>query len=136
MTRRRLIVVLAAAVALVAGPAGAASASPAAAEAAGRATVTHYTWQGDCGCFGHIVENGVHVTNTRFPGADDGNGVATGGRDNFSGTVSLPPAQELVFSGPGDGEWCSDYDGQCTEQWTWTIEPDGTMSGWAIYPAG
>lgn len=128
MTRRRLIVALAAAAAL--------SAAPTAAAAAGRATVTHYTWAGDCGCFGHIVENGTHVTNTRFPGTDDGNGDATGGRDNFTGTVSDPPAEEMVLSGATDGPWCSDYDGQCTDNWRWAIEPDGTMFGWAIYAAG
>lgn len=132
MTRRRLIVALAAAAALSATPTAAASASA--------ATVSHYTWQGDCDCFGHIVENGVHVTNTRFPGTDHGPGDATGGRDNFTGTVSDPPDQELVLSGPADGLWCSDYNTpetkQCTDDWRWTIEPDGSMSGWAIYPVG
>lgn len=128
MTRRRLVVALAAAAALIAGPAPAASAAG--------ATVTHYTWQGDCTCFGHIVENGVHLTNARFAGTDDRLGDATGGRDNFSGTVTDPPEQELVLSGPADGPWCSDYDGQCTDDWRWTIEPDGSMSGWAVYPPG
>lgn len=127
MTRRRLIVALAAAAALSAAPTAAASATG--------ATVSHYSVQFDCGCFGHIVENGIHVTNTRFAGADYGNGDATGGRDNFTGTVSDPPDHEVVFSGPADGSWQSDYDGQFTNDWRWTIEPDGSMFGWAIYPA-
>jgi hypothetical protein len=48
---------------------------------------------------GDISMTGVHGTNVRFPGLDTGNGDAFGGRDNFSGRVRDPPAQQLVFTG-------------------------------------
>jgi hypothetical protein len=99
------------------------------------ATVTHYTASYYCGCFGQFTIVGVHVTNTRFPGTDNGGGDAVGGRDNFSGTVSEPPAVETVWNFANSGEWCSDYDGQCTDEWSVTFEPDGSLTGWAIYPS-
>lgn len=114
-----------------------AGAAPVAAQGT-RATVTHYTASYFCPCLGEISQTGVHVTNDRFPGVDDGNGGAIGGRDNWSGTVSNPPAQQLVFTGgdPGnpDTAWCSDYDGQASYQWEWVVNPDGTEYGWAVYP--
>lgn len=130
--KKALVIAMALAAAVFTTPAAPASAGT----PPDAAMVTHYSWHGSCDCFGDIVENGVHVTNTHFSGTDDGLGDAVGGRDNYTGTVSVPPDQELVFSGPTDGSWCSDYDGQCTDRWTWTIEPDATMYGWAIYPAG
>lgn len=128
---RRLVVLATVAAALsvsVAGPVLAASGSA--------ATVTHYTASYTCGCFGTFTIDGVHLTNTKFPGTDGGGGNATGGRDNFTGTVSQPPAVETVWNGGNAGEWCSDYDGQCTSDWSVTFEPDGSLSGWAIYPNG
>lgn len=106
---------------------------------AGAATVSHYTASYFCDCFGTFTISGVHVTNQRFPGADDGNGDATGGRDNFSGTVSQPPDSEVILAaGPGcgsDEQWFSDYDGQATCDYRVAIEPDGSLTGWAIYPS-
>jgi hypothetical protein len=107
-------------------------ASPAV-SAAGAATVTHYTASYYCDCFGTFTIAGVHVTNKQFPGNDSGGGNATGGRDNYSGTVSQPPDGETVLNYGNAGEWCSDYDGQCTSNWSLTIEPDGSITGWAIY---
>jgi len=105
-----------------------------AANAAPAATVTHYTASYSCSCFGLFTIVGVHVTNTRFPGTDNGTGTATGDRDNFSGTVSDPPAVETVWNDANSGEWCSDYDGQCTTNWSATFEPNGSLTGWAVYP--
>jgi hypothetical protein len=105
------------------------------ANAGSRATVTHYTAHYSCGCFGTFDVRGIHLTNTRFPGTDDGLGGATGGRDNFTGTVSEPPATETVWNNSNVGPWCSDYDGQCTTDWSVRFEPDGSLSGWAVYPA-
>ncbi len=98
------------------------------------ATVTHYTAAYTCPCFGDFTIVGLHLTNSRFPGTDDGTGTATGGRDNFSGTVSQPPLTQTVWNDANAGEWCSDYDGQCTTDWSLTIEPDGSLTGWAVYP--
>jgi hypothetical protein len=109
-----------------------------AAAAGARASVTHYTASYSCPCLGDINQTGVHVTNNEFPGLDQGNGNAIGGRDNFSGTVSNPPAEQLVLTGgdPSDpnSAWCSDYDGQASYQWEWVINPDGSEYGWAVYP--
>lgn len=133
--KRTLLITAIAALATFAGPVSSASADTRA------ATVTHYTASYPCPCFGQFDLSGVHVTNTEFPGVDDGpDSVATtGGRDNFSGTVSQPPAVEMVFNGANSGEWCSDYDqarALCTMNWSETIEPDGSVTGWAIYPNG
>ena len=104
------------------------------ANAGSRATVTHYTAAYSCGCFGDFTIAGVHVTNTQFPGTDNGAGTANGGRDNFSGTVTEPPSSETVWNDGNSGQWCSDYDGQCSSNWTVTFEPDGSLTGWAVYP--
>jgi len=111
------------------------------------ATVTHYTATYSCGCFGTFNLAGVHLTNKNFSGVDNGptSASTTGGRDNFSGTVTDPPESSVTFSGPGGascdpdlGElWVSDYNpnlSTCT--WSETFNPDGSVSGWAIYPAG
>jgi len=102
--------------------------------AANAATVSDYTASYSCDCLGTFTIVGVHVTNQHFSGSDSGGGVATGGRDNFSGTVSQPPSIETVWDLANAGEWCSDYDGQCTTDWSVTFEPDGSLTGWAIYP--
>jgi hypothetical protein len=99
-----------------------------------KATVTHYTASYSCPCFGDFTIAGVHLTNTQFPGTDNGTGTATGGRDNFSGTVSDPPPAETVWNYTNAGEWQSDYDGQHTTHWSVTFEPDGSLTGWAVYP--
>ena len=103
-----------------------------------RATVTHYTAHYTCDCFGTFDITGVHVTNARFPGQDLGGGDAFGGRDNFTGTVSMPPSSEVILSaGPGcslDESWFSDYDGQPTCDYSVAIEPDGSLTGWAVSP--
>lgn len=65
-----------------------------------------------------------------------GAGQAVGGRDNFSGTYTNAYSHETVWSGAQYGDWYSDYDGQKTADWQVTFEPDGTFTGWAIYPAG
>lgn len=132
MKRRLLVVIVTAVGALGLGLAGAGPV------AAAGATVTHYTASYSCLCFGDISQTGVHVTNTHFPGTDSGNGTAIGGRDNWSGTVSDPPASQTVFTGGDptnpDTAWCSDYDGQASYNWEWVINPDGTEYGWANYP--
>ena len=130
MLRLRRLLVLAA----FAGSLALGAASPALAAAGSAATVTHYTASYTCECFGTFTIEGVHLTNTRFPGADSGGGDAVGGRDNFSGTVTAPPPVELVLDYANAGDWCSDYDGQCTRDWSVTFEPDGSLSGWAVYP--
>jgi hypothetical protein len=122
------------ALALIAGTLSITAASPAFAATASAATVTHYTASYTCSCFGTFTIDGVHVTNKRFPGGDSGGGDAIGGRDNFSGTVSQPPAEETTWKFANAGEWCSDYDSQCTADWSVTFEPDGSLSGWAAYP--
>jgi hypothetical protein len=110
-----------------------------------RASVTHNTATYYCGCFGTFNLSGVHLTNAQFPGVDNGPSAATttGGRDNFSGTVSQQPESSVTFTGPGgascdiDSTWVSDYNANlstCT--WSETFNPDGTVYGWAIYPAG
>lgn len=133
--KRPLIVTAVVATVAFAGPFAPASAGPAA------ATVTHYTASYPCPCFGAFDLTGVHVTNVRFPGLDAGPYAAatTGGRDNFSGTVTEPPATEMVFNDANSGEWCSDYvqvRALCTTEWSETVEPDGSVTGWAIYPDG
>lgn len=132
---KRAILCLAAVAAMAAATVGGASSVAAGGT---RATVTHYTASYSCPCLGQIDMTGVHVTNSQFPGLDSGDGSAVGGRDNFSGTVSDPPAQQLVLTGgdPSDpsSAWCSDYDGQASYDWEWVINPDGTEYGWAIYP--
>lgn len=105
------------------------------------ATVTHYTASYSCPCFGQFTITGVHLTNKNFPGVDSGpsSTTTTGGRDNFTGTVSEPPDAELVLNNANAGPWCSDYDVArplCTTDWSETIEPDGSLSGWAVYPNG
>jgi hypothetical protein len=130
---KRLIVFTAALIAALSVGAGVAS-------SAGQATtVTHYTASYSCDCFGTFQIAGVHITNIQFPGLDSGGGGAVGGRDNFSGTVSLPPASEVVLSGSSgcgpDEAWYSDYDGQATCSYYVAIEPDGSLKGWAVYPA-
>ena len=85
--------------------------------AANAATVSHYTASYSCDCLGTFTIVGVHVTN-----------------QHFSGTVSQPPSIETVWDLANAGEWCSDYDGQCTTDWSVTFEPDGSLTGWAIYP--
>jgi hypothetical protein len=105
------------------------------------ATVSHYTASYPCPCFGQFDLAGVHVTNARFSGLDDGpfSTATTGGRDNFSGTVTQPPQSEVVLTDVNAGEWCSDYDQArllCTTTWSETIEPDGSVTGWAVYPNG
>ena len=120
------------------------TAAPASAAGNG-ATVSHYTASYPCPCFGHIDVSGVHLTNQRFPGSDYGPTSAdtVGGRDNFSGTVADPPDTQLVFTGPGGTNcdvsdmWESDYNGNLfTCDWSWTINPDGSTYGWAVYPDG
>lgn len=112
-------------------------AAPAAAQGS-RATATHYTASYSCPCLGDIEMTGEHVTNTEFPGEDNGSHGAIGGRDNFSGTVSDPPAQQVALTGGDpnnpDTAWCSDYDGQASYDWEWVINPDGSQYGWAVYP--
>jgi hypothetical protein len=125
---KRLSAVLALAVMALGFNVGAAGATSRA------ATTTHYAATYTCPCFGVFTIDGVHLTNAQFPGTDDGAGNAVGGRDNFSGTVSDPPATQTVWNDAAVGEWCSDYDGQCTTDWSLTIEPDGSISGWAVYP--
>lgn len=125
---KRTIAILAMLVAGLATSVGAAAAGES-------ATVTHYTAHYTCGCFGTFDIAGVHLTNARFPGSDDGQGNATGGRDNFTGTITEPPAVETVWNDENAGAWCSDYDGQCTSDWSVTFEPDGSLSGWAVYPS-
>jgi hypothetical protein len=106
-----------------------------------RATVSHFTARDQCSCFVELDFTGVHLTNTQFPGVDNGPtaGTTTGGRDNFSGTVARPPDSEVTVDGSGctdpqDG-WQSDYNHNLfTCDFSWTIEPDGSTSGWAIYP--
>ena len=65
----------------------------------------------------------------------------TGGRDNFSGTVSQPPQYDVTFTGPGGSTcdpqdmWESDYNPNlftCT--WSETFQSNGNVEGWAIYP--
>jgi hypothetical protein len=132
---KRVVLSLAAMAAIAAACVGAAS--PVAAGGT-RATATHYTASYACPCVGEIQMTGVHITNAQFAGLDSGEGSAIGGRDNFSGTVSDPPAQQLVLTGgnPSDPTtaWCSDYDGQASYDWQWVINPDGTEYGWAVYP--
>jgi hypothetical protein len=115
------------------------------ASAGARATVTHYTASYPCPCFGAFDLSGVHVTNTQFPGLDAGPSSTntTGGRDNFTGTVTQPPATEMTFTGPGgtncdpENRWESDYNGNLfTCSWSETVEPNGSVSGWAVYPKG
>jgi hypothetical protein len=134
---RRVVLGLAAVAALAVASVGAAAPVGAGGE---RATVTHYTASYSCPCLGDINVTGVHVTNGQYPGLDSGDHNAIGGRDNWSGTVSNPPAQQLVLTGgdPGDPStaWCSDYDGQASYDWEWVINPDGTQYGWAVYPDG
>ncbi|MCA1823063.1 MAG: hypothetical protein ABR520_07160 [Mycobacteriales bacterium] len=126
---KKLLVLVATVAALVSTNAGVASAG------GQSATTTQYTASYTCGCFGQWNLQGVHVTNRQFPGVDNGNGDATGGRDNFSGTVSNPPSVETVWSGSTDGQWFSDYSGQPTTTWKVTFRPDGSLTGYAIYPA-
>ena len=108
------------------------------------ATVSHYTASYTCECFGHFNLSGVHLTNTRFAGVDNGPTAATttGGRDNYSGTVSEPPQTNLTITGPGgttcdpSDMWESDYNPNlftCT--WSMTVDSNGAINGWAIYPA-
>ncbi len=117
-------------------------ANPLAASAgAPAATVTHYTASYSCPCFGQFTLSGVHLTNKNFPGVDNGpsSTTTTGGRDNYSGTVSEPPDAQVVLNNANAGEWCSDYDQArplCTTDWSETIDPDGSVSGWAVYPDG
>ena len=128
--------------ALMLGSLGVIGAGTAAASSPETATVSHYTASYTCPCFGQFNLTGVHLTNAEFPGVDLGPSCAgtTGGRDNFYGSVSQPPAEELVLNGPGgscgpEGRWESDYNANLfTCAWSWTIEPDGTTYGWAIYP--
>jgi hypothetical protein len=122
------------ALAVITGTLSITAASPAFAAAGSAATVTHYTASYTCPCFGTFTIDGVHVTNQHFLGSDSGGGDAIGGRDNFSGTVSQPPGEETTWNFANAGEWCSDYDSQCTVDWSVTFEPDGSLSGWAIYP--
>lgn len=115
----------------------------ASASASPSATVSHYTASYSCSCFGQFNLSGVHLTNKQFPGADNGPSATTttGGRDNYSGTVSDPPPTDMTFTGPGgstcnyDDMWESDYNPNlftCT--WSMTVDSDGAISGWAIYP--
>lgn len=114
------------------------------ASAATAATVSHYQASYPCPCFGAFDLSGVHLTNHQFPGVDNGPSAATttGGRDNFSGTVTEPPATDVTFAGPGgtncdpDAMWESDYNANlftCT--WSETVNSDGSVQGWAVYPA-
>jgi hypothetical protein len=136
---KRLVILTAISVIAVIGNTGVASA------AGTRATVTHYPASYDCPCFGHFDLTGVHLTNARFPGDDQGPSSAStiGGRDNFSGTVTQPPTSPVTWSGPGGSScaredmWESDYNGNLfTCSWSETINPDGSVSGWAVYPSG
>lgn len=108
------------------------------------ATVTHYKASYPCTCFGQFNLTGVHLTNSRFQGVDNGptSTSTTGGRDNFSGTVSQPPQSDVTFTGPGgttcaaEDTWESDYNQYlftCT--WSETIDSNGNVEGWAIYPS-
>jgi hypothetical protein len=131
---KKLLVLAAMSIAALSLSVGVASSTAATGSAT---TVTHYTASYSCDCFGTFTIVGVHITNKQFPGTDSGGGGgnATGGRDNFTGTVSQPPAVETVLNEANAGDWCSDYDGQCTNDWSLTIEPDGALTGWAIYPS-
>jgi hypothetical protein len=136
---RKLLIITAVAASAIVANIGVASAGVA------HATVTHYSASYPCPCFGQFDLSGVHVTNTRFPGVDAGplSTDTTGGRDNFSGTVTQPPATEVTFTGPGgtscdpEDQWESDYNGNLfTCAWSETVEPNGSVSGWANYPNG
>lgn len=113
------------------------------AAAAPGTTVSHYHAAYPCSCFGYFDLTGVHLTNQKFPGVDNGpdSPSTTGGRDNFSGTVTEPPQTDVTFTGPGgntcdpDQVWESDYNPNLyTCAWSETINSDGTVEGWAIYP--
>jgi len=136
---KRFMVLAAVAAAAIATNIGVASAG------GNAATVSHYRTDYPCPCFGHIYVSGVHLTNKQFPGVDAGATSAStvGGRDNFTGTVADPPDTQLVFTGPGgtncDPEemWESDYNANLfTCSWSWTVNTDGSTTGWAIYPNG
>lgn len=133
---KKLLVLIAAAAPILASNITSAGATPA-------ATVTHYTASYACPCFGQFNLSGIHLTNTRFAGVDNGpnSPSTTGGRDNFSGTVTEPPQSDVTFSGPGGSTcdpadmWESDYNPNlftCT--WSETINSDGSVQGWAVYP--
>jgi hypothetical protein len=133
---KKLLILTAVAAAGIATNAGVAGATTA-------ASVSHYQASYSCSCFGQFDLSGVHLTNSRFPGVDNGPtaDTTTGGRDNYSGTVSDPGLTETVFTGPGGltcdpaDMWESDYNPNlftCT--WSLTVEPDGAIQGWAIYP--
>ncbi|HET6916352.1 MAG TPA: hypothetical protein VFH56_09725 [Acidimicrobiales bacterium] len=135
---RKLLAIIAAGVPVLGLNVASAGASPA-------ATVNHYTASYTCDCFGHFNLSGVHLTNHRFAGVDNGPTATTttGGRDNYSGTVSEPPQTDTTISGPGgttcdpNDMWESDYNPNlftCT--WSMTVDSNGVLSGWAIYPAG
>ncbi len=129
---------------LLAVAAGSLATNAGVADAVTPATVTHYQASYPCDCFGQFDLSGVHLTNRRFPGVDNGPTASTtwGGRDNFAGTVTEPPSSDLTLTGPGtstcdtDQMWQSDYNASlftCT--WSETINSDGTVQGWAVYPA-
>lgn len=115
------------------------------AAAGGTTTVTHYRADYTCPCNGlHWVLSGVHLTNSHFAGADFGpaSNQTVGGRDNFTGTVDPVPVEEtMTFTGPGgtncadEDKWQSDYNSNLlTCSWSMTVQPDGSVSGWAVYP--
>ena len=130
--KRRLVLVLATAAAVLGVTLGASS--PAAAAKHIRPTVSHYTASYTCDCYGLITMKGVHETNDHFPGVDNGPSDSYGGQDKFHGTVQFAPSTKTVFRGPADGTWCSDYNGQMSDNWEWVIEPNGHQHGWVIYP--
>lgn len=132
---RRLLVVLILA--------GGCLVAPSVAGASPGATVTQYHASYPCPCFGSFDLSGVHLTNKQFPGVDNGptSSTTTGGRDNFSGTVTEPPSTTVTFTGPGGSScdaseaWYSDYNPNLTTcTYSETINPDGTVEGWAVYP--
>lgn len=136
---KRLLVITAVTASALAANLGVASAG------GNGATTTHYTASYSCGCFGTFNLSGIHLTNKQFPGTDNGptSASTTGGRDNFSGTVSDPPSSTVTFTGPGgsscdiDNTWESDYNANlftCT--WSETFNPDGSVYGWATYSTG
>jgi hypothetical protein len=114
------------------------------AAAGGTTTVTHYTADYTCDCGLHWVLSGVHLTNPHFTGADFGpdSDQTVGGRDNFTGTVDPAFVEETTtLTGPGgancadEDKWQSDYNHHLfTCSWSMTLQPDGSVSGWAIYP--